>query len=83
MHMRAKVSATDPPPVNKTNLFVYAVEFKTPPDRDKEVLDPCGNEHVVPQAMWDAAFGPTVPAMPLKLFKFEKAKLLHFYLTDE
>ncbi|CAL8269554.1 unnamed protein product [Gadus morhua 'NCC'] len=83
MHMRAKVAAMDSPPVNKTRLFVYALEaetralvspgrptsqlegvqavgFRTLPDGDKEVLDPCAKEHVVPPAMWDAAFGQTV-----------------------
>ena len=77
MHMRAKVAAMDSPPVNKTHLFVYAVGFRTLPDGDKGVLNPCANEHVVPQAMWDAAFGETVQAMPFHLlFKFEKAKLI-------
>ena len=75
--MRAKEAAMDSPPVNKTHLFVYAVGFRTLPDGDKGVLDPCANEHVVPQAMWDAAFGEIVQAIPFNLlFQFEKAKLI-------
>ena len=51
--------------------------YRTLPDGDMEVLDPSDNEHVIPQAMWDAVVGKTVPAMPFQLlFKFEKAKLL-------
>ena len=37
-----------------------AVGFRTLPDGDKKALDPCAKEHVVPPAMWDAAFGQTV-----------------------
>ncbi|XP_056438021.1 uncharacterized protein LOC130375042 isoform X2 [Gadus chalcogrammus] len=56
---------------------VQVMGYRTLPDRDMEVLDPSDNEHVVPQAMWDAVVGKTVPAMPFQLlFKFEKAKLL-------
>ncbi|CAL8236855.1 unnamed protein product [Boreogadus saida] len=55
---------------------VQVMGYRTLPDGDMEVLDPSDKEYVVPQAMWDAVVGKTVPAMPFHLFKFEKAKLL-------
>ena len=58
--------------------------YRTLPDGDMEVLDPMDNEHVVPQAMWDAVIGETVPAIPFNLlFTFERAKLLQINLREE
>ena len=58
--------------------------YRTLPDGDMEVLDPSDNEHVIPQAMWDAVIGETVPAIPFHLlFTLERAKLLQINLREE
>jgi hypothetical protein len=58
--------------------------YRTLPDGEKEFLDPSDNEHVIPQAMWDAVIGKTVTAIPFHLlFTFERAKLLQINLREE
>ncbi|XP_059901873.1 uncharacterized protein LOC132453028 [Gadus macrocephalus] len=66
---------------------VQVMGYRILPDGDMEVLDPSDNEHVIPQAMWDAVIGKTVPAIRFHLlftlFTFERAKLLQINLREE